>query len=99
MVHPFYIVPGMGSRQEVRRAPSCQVLCRPGLRAWQDGHARLLIATEGDGTEWVRHLLDAELPVRYGWDFDEAAPDRVCAIALGPYQLGRGVDMAVGPRT
>ena len=45
---------------------------------------------------WRPYLFDAEQPLLYVWDFDEPAPDaeRVCSIALGLYQLGRGVDMA-----
>ncbi len=48
------------------------------------------------GKRWSPHFFGAEQPVLYVWDFDEPAPDaeRVCAIALRVYQLGRGVDMA-----
>ena len=48
------------------------------------------------GKRWRPHFFDAGQPVLYVWDFDEPAPDaeRVCAIALRLYQLGRGVDMA-----
>ena len=48
------------------------------------------------GKQWRAQLFDVEQPVLYVWDFDEPAPEaeRVCAIALRMYQLGRGVDMA-----
>ncbi len=45
------------------------------------------------------HIFDANTPLIYCWRFEateETTPlaDRICAIALGLYQLGRGVDMA-----
>ena len=51
--------------------------------------------------QWRPHFFDAEQPVLYVWDFDEPAPDaeRVCAIALRLYQLGRGIDMAAATGT
>jgi CRISPR-associated protein Csb2 len=44
-------------------------------------------------------LFDAETPLLYAWTFEAAANEqeqagKVCAIAQGLYQLGRGVDMA-----
>lgn len=53
------------------------------------------------GKRWRPRLFASEQPVLYVWDFPErrSHAERVCAIALRLYQLGRGVDMAAATGT
>ena len=46
--------------------------------------------------QWRSHIFDSQQPVLYVWDFDShlQAAERVCSIATGLFQLGRGLDMA-----
>ncbi len=45
---------------------------------------------------WCPVLFDSSQPVLYVWDLEAEVPEsqRVCEVAAGLYQLGRGIDMA-----